>query len=96
MQLANLEALIFLLPYKIDFAWYFVLEMDCPLTADVDIAGKTVPVAIIPEVVCPQSALERLEMGFSPMMEADPALHGSRFKAQAGEFKVEFLTPLTG
>ncbi len=66
------------------------------LTADVDIAGKTVPVAIIPEVVCPQSALERLEMGFSPMMEADPALYGSRFKAKAGEFKVEFLTPLTG
>jgi hypothetical protein len=66
------------------------------LTADVDIAGKTIPVAIIPEVVCPQTALERLEMGFSPMMETDPALYGSRFKAQEGEFKVEFLTPLTG
>jgi len=24
------------------------------VTADVDIAGKTVPVAVIPEVVCPQ------------------------------------------
>ena len=66
------------------------------VTADVDIAGKTVPVAIIPEVVCPQTALERLEMGFSPMMEADPVLYGSRFKAREGEFKVEFLTPLTG
>ena len=66
------------------------------VTADVDIAGKTVPVAIIPEVVCPQTALERLEMGFSPMMEADPALYGSRFKAREGEFRVEFLTPLTG
>jgi hypothetical protein len=66
------------------------------VTADVDIAGKTVPVAIIPEAVCPQTALERLEMGFSPMMEADPALYGSRFKAREGEFKVEFLTPLTG
>jgi hypothetical protein len=39
---------------------------------------------------------ERLEMGFSPMMEADPALYGSRFKAREGEFKVEFLTPVTG
>ena len=66
------------------------------VTADVDIAGKTVPVAIIPEAVCPQTALERLEMGFSPMMEADPAFYGSRFKAREGEFKVEFLTPLTG
>ena len=66
------------------------------VTADVDIAGNTVPVAVIPEVVCPQTALERLEMGFSPMMEADPALYGSRFKAREGEFKVEFLTPLTG
>ena len=66
------------------------------VTADVDIAGKTVPVALVPESVCPQTALERLEMGFSPMMEADPALYGSRFKAHKGEFKVEFLTPLTG
>lgn len=66
------------------------------VTADIDIAGKTVPVAIIPEVACPQTALERLEMGFSPMMETDPALYGSRFKAREGEFKVEFLTPLTG
>ena len=66
------------------------------VTTDVDIAGKTVSVAVIPEVVCPQTALERLEMGFSPMMESDPALYGSRFKAREGEFKVEFLTPLTG
>jgi len=66
------------------------------VTADVDIAGKTVPVAIIPDVLCPQTALERLEMGFSPMMETDPALYGSRFKAREGEFKVEFLTPLVG
>jgi hypothetical protein len=66
------------------------------VTADVDIAGKTVPVAIIPEVVCPQTSLERLEMGFSPLVEADPALYGSRFKAREGEFQVEFLTPLTG
>lgn len=66
------------------------------VTTDIDIAGKTVPVAIIPEVACPQTALERLEMGFSPMMETDPALYGSRFKAREGEFKVEFLTPLTG
>jgi hypothetical protein len=66
------------------------------VTADVDLAGKTIPVAIIPEVVCPQTALDRLEMGFSPMMEADPALYGTRFKAREGEFMVEFLTPLTG
>jgi len=66
------------------------------VTADVDIAIKTIPVAIIPEIVCPQTALERLEMGFSPMMETDPALFGSRFQAREGEFKVEFLTPLTG
>ncbi len=66
------------------------------VTTDVDIAAKTVPVAVIPEVVCPQTALDRLEMGFSPMVEADPALYGSRFKAREGEFKVEFLTPLTG
>jgi hypothetical protein len=66
------------------------------VTSDVDMAGKTVPVAVIPEVVCPQTALGRLEMGFSPMMESDPALFGSRFKAREGEFKVEFLTPLTG
>lgn len=63
---------------------------------DVDAAGKSVPVAIIPEVVCPQTALERLQMGFSPMMETDPALYGSRFKAREGEFKVEFLTPMRG
>lgn len=66
------------------------------VTADVDIASTTVPVAIIPEVVCPQTALERLEMGFSPMLEADTTLYGSRFKAGDGEFKVEFLTPLKG
>jgi hypothetical protein len=66
------------------------------VTTDVDIAGKTVPVAVISEIACPQTALERLEMGFSPMLEADPALYGSRFKAREGEFKVEFLTPLTG
>jgi hypothetical protein len=66
------------------------------VTADVDIASTNVPVAIIPEVVCPQTALERLEMGFSPMLEADTALYGSRFKAGDGEFKVEFLTPLKG
>jgi hypothetical protein len=66
------------------------------VTADVDIGIKTVPVAIIPEIVCPQTALKRLEMGFSPMLEADPALFGSRFQAREGEFKVEFLTPLTG
>jgi hypothetical protein len=30
------------------------------------------------------------------MMDVDPALHGSRFKVREGEFKVEFLTPLTG
>lgn len=71
------------------------LRSAAAVTADVDIAGKTVPVAVIPEVVCPQTALERLQMGFSPMMEADPALYGSRFKAREGEFKVEFLTPLT-
>jgi hypothetical protein len=74
----------------------FRLPSASTLTADVDIAGKTVPVAIIPEVVCPQTARERLEMGFSPMIEADPALFGSRFKARQGEFKVEFLTPLVG
>ena len=66
------------------------------VTADVDIAGTTVPVAIIPEVVCPQTALERLEMGFSPMLEADTALFGSRFKTRDGHFRVEFLTPLVG
>ena len=66
------------------------------VTADVDIGIKTVPVGIIPEVVCPQTALDRLEMGFSPLAEPDPALYGSRYKAREGEFKVEFLTPLTG
>lgn len=66
------------------------------VTADVDIASTTVPVAIIPEVVCPQTALERLEMGFSPMLEADTRLYGSRFKAGDGAFRVEFLTPLKG
>lgn len=66
------------------------------VTADVDIASTAVPVAIIPEVVCPQTALERLEMGFSPMLEADTALYGSRFKAGDGQFRVEFLTPLVG
>lgn len=65
-------------------------------TADIDIAGNSVPVGIIPEVVCPQSALDRLEMGFSPMMEADPALYGTRLQTRDGDFKVEFLTPLTG
>lgn len=66
------------------------------VTADVDIAGKSVPVGIIPEAVCPQTARERLEMGFSPMMEVDSVLFGSRFKARGMEFQVEFLTPLTG
>lgn len=66
------------------------------LTADLDIAGQTLPIAIVPEVVRPETALGRLEMGFSPMAEADPALHGSRFQSRRGEFKVEFLTPLVG
>ncbi len=66
------------------------------MTADVDIGIKTIPVAVIPEVVYPQSALDRLEMGFSPLAEADPALFGSRYKAMQGEFQVEFLTPLRG
>jgi len=38
-------------------------------TADVDLAGKTIPVAVHDEVANPQTALERLEMGFSPMNE---------------------------
>jgi hypothetical protein len=63
------------------------------VTADVDVAAKTVPVAVIPEVASPQTALERLKMGFSPMVEADPVLFGARFQARQGEFKVEFLTP---
>ena len=45
-------------------------------------ACETVPVGIIPDVVYPETALERLEMGFSPMMEADPALYGSHFKGE--------------
>lgn len=66
------------------------------VTADLDIAGQILPIAIIPEVVRPETALSRLEMGFSPMAEAEPALHGSRFQSRHGEFKVEFLTPLVG
>jgi len=66
------------------------------LTADLDIAGQTLPIAVMPEVVRPETALGRLEMGFSPMAEADPALRGSRFQSRRGEFKVEFLTPLIG
>jgi hypothetical protein len=66
------------------------------VTADLDIAGHTLPIAITTEVVRPETALDRLEMGFSPMAEVDPALHGSRFRSRKGEFKVEFLTPLVG
>ena len=72
------------------------LQSASATTADLDIAGHTLPVAIFPEVVRADTALARLEMGFSPMVEADPALHGSRFKSRRGEFKVEFLTPLVG
>lgn len=72
------------------------LRSAASVTADVDIGVKTIPVAIIPEVVRPQSALDRLEMGFSPLVEADPALFGSRDKTMEGEFQVEFLTPLRG
>ncbi len=65
-------------------------------TADVDLAGKTIPVAVHSEVASPQTALERLEMGFSPMNEFDPSYYGTRLKSGEGEFKVEFLTPLVG
>jgi hypothetical protein len=65
-------------------------------TADVDLAGKTIPIAVHDEVASPQTALERLEMGFSPMNEFNPAHYGTRLKAGEGEFKVEFLTPLIG
>lgn len=65
-------------------------------TADVDLAGKTIPIAVHDEVASPQTALERLEMGFSPMNEFNPAYYGTRLKAGEGEFKVEFLTPLIG
>jgi hypothetical protein len=65
-------------------------------TADVDLAGKTIPIAVHDEVASPQTALERLEMGFSPMNEFNPAYYGTRYKAGEGEFKVEFLTPLVG
>ena len=65
-------------------------------TADVDLAGKTIPIAVHDEVASPQTALELLEMGFSPMNEFNPAYHGTRWKAGEGEFKVEFLTPLIG
>lgn len=66
------------------------------VTADVDLAGCTIPVAVHDEIASPQNALERLEMGFSPMNEFNPAFFGTRFKAGTGEFKVEFLTPLLG
>jgi hypothetical protein len=66
------------------------------VTADVDIAGDTMPIAVTSQIVRPQTALDRLEMGFSPMVGTDPALHGARFMSRHGEFKVEFLTPLVG
>ena len=72
------------------------LQSASAITADLDIAGHTLPIAIFPGVVRADTALARLEMGFSPMAEADLALHGSRFQSRRGEFKVEFLTPLVG
>ena len=66
------------------------------ITADVDIAGTTIPIAVTPETVYPETALGRLEMGFSPMAEMDAELFGSRLQAQTTDFKVEFLTPLVG
>jgi hypothetical protein len=66
------------------------------LTADIDIAGRTIPVAVSNETVSPESALERLDLGFSPMLEAEAKLYGSRLKAKKVDFKVEFLTPLVG
>ncbi len=66
------------------------------LTADVDIAATTIPVAVTPEKAYPETALERLEMGFSPMHEIDAELFGSRLQSSTTDFKVEFLTPLMG
>lgn len=66
------------------------------LTADVDIAGTTIPVAVTSETVYPETALDRLKMGFSPMPEMDAKLFGSRLQASMTDFKVEFLTPLVG
>lgn len=66
------------------------------MTADIDIAGRTIPVAMTREQAFPETALERLDLGFSPMMEADANLYGSRLKANKVDFKVEFLTPLLG
>jgi hypothetical protein len=74
----------------------FQVRSAMALTADIDIAGVTIPIVVTPEVVCPKSALERLEMGFSPMYEAEAKLFGSRFEANNTDFKVEFLTPLVG
>lgn len=64
------------------------------VTADVDIAGATIPVAVTSEITYPEIALDRLEMGFSPMAEIDAQLFGSRYHASTTDFKVEFLTPL--
>ena len=65
--------------------------------ADIDITGKTIVIgSVITEVADTYNARDRLEMGFSPMREIDPALQGSRLKASNSEFKVEFLTPLVG
>lgn len=66
------------------------------ITADVDIAGTTIPVAVTSEMAYPETALGRLEMGFSPMAEMDAELFGARHQASAPDFKVEFLTPLVG
>jgi hypothetical protein len=68
------------------------LKVATALTADVDIAGSS---ASFVEAVT-GTALERLDMGFSPMLDADAALFGSRFTTRNGDFKVEFLTPLVG
>lgn len=73
------------------------LTTSSALTADIDVGINTVSVAAVTgEAIRVSSALERLEMGFSPMREFDPILEGSRFKARDMEFKVEFLTPLIG
>lgn len=72
------------------------LKVASAVTADVDIAGRTLPVGMVSDSAQPNSALERLDMGFSPMADADNALFGSRFQTSRGDFKVEFLTPLTG
>jgi hypothetical protein len=71
------------------------LRSAAAVTADVDIAGKPFRSLLSRKWSARKQPLSVCRWGFPRCWRQPPALYGSRFKAREGEFKVEFLTPLT-